>query len=88
MFNFINDIIKKIIFLNLKIYKLFFSSLLGVNCRYTPTCSEYFQDAVNSKGVFYGTYLGFKRLFKCNPWGGSGYDPVEKKNDKNNINLN
>ena len=48
MFNFINNIIKKIIFLNLKIYKLFFSSLLGVNCRYTPTCSEYFHDAVKN----------------------------------------
>ena len=87
MFNLINKIIKKIIFFNLKIYKLFFSSLLGVNCRYTPNCSEYFYDAVNSKGIFHGTYLGFKRMCRCNPWGGSGYDPVEQ-NTKKKFNLN
>ena len=82
MFSLINKIIKNIIFFNLKIYKLFFSSFLGVNCRYTPSCSEYFYDAVNSKGILYGTYLGFKRLFRCNPWGGSGYDPVEQNSKK------
>jgi putative membrane protein insertion efficiency factor len=45
-------------------------------CRYTPTCSEYFLQAVLHHGVLRGGWLGVKRIGSCNPWGGSGYDPV------------
>ena len=45
-------------------------------CRYTPTCSQYTLEAVRAHGVFRGLWLGTKRICRCNPWGGSGYDPV------------
>src|SRR5919109_3148701 len=45
-------------------------------CRFTPTCSRYFLEAVETHGVAYGSWLGFKRLARCQPWGGCGYDPV------------
>jgi|ERR1043166_2662665 putative membrane protein insertion efficiency factor len=45
-------------------------------CRFTPTCSRYFLEAVETHGVGYGSWLGIKRLTRCHPWGGCGYDPV------------
>jgi len=45
-------------------------------CRFTPTCSQYTLEAVQKYGAFKGSWLGFKRILRCNPWGGSGYDPV------------
>jgi uncharacterized protein len=61
----------------------FLRLLCGPNsgCRFTPTCSAYFLEAVEAHGIFYGSWLGLKRLARCQPWGGSGYDPVpERKN--------
>ena len=51
-------------------------------CRYTPTCSEYMIEAIKEYGSIKGTYLGIKRLLRCNPWGKSGYDPVPIKKNK------
>lgn len=48
-------------------------------CRYTPTCSEYMKIAINEYGSLKGLFLGVKRIFRCNPWSGSGYDPVPNK---------
>ncbi|MBR1376227.1 MAG: membrane protein insertion efficiency factor YidD [Bacilli bacterium] len=48
-------------------------------CRYTPTCSEYTKIAINRFGVVKGLKLGIKRIIKCGPWGGYGYDPVPKE---------
>ncbi|HJY53397.1 MAG TPA: membrane protein insertion efficiency factor YidD [Candidatus Udaeobacter sp.] len=45
-------------------------------CRFTPTCSRYFLEAVETHGVRHGSWLGLKRLARCQPWGGCGYDPV------------
>ncbi|MGE5208889.1 MAG: membrane protein insertion efficiency factor YidD [Alphaproteobacteria bacterium] len=45
-------------------------------CRFTPTCSTYFLEAVERHGVCRGSWLGLKRLARCQPWGGCGYDPV------------
>ena len=46
------------------------------SCRYTPTCSEYAIEAIKKHGPFKGLYLAVRRLLRCHPWGGSGYDPV------------
>ena len=48
-------------------------------CRYTPTCSEYTKEAIEEYGAIKGSFMGFKRILRCAPWGGSGYDPVPKK---------
>lgn len=48
----------------------------GSGCRFTPTCSAYFLAAVEAFGVVRGSWMGLKRLGRCHPWGGHGYDPV------------
>lgn len=65
--------------LPIKIYQWTISPLLGPRCRYQPTCSHYMVEAVHEWGVLKGTWLGIKRISKCHPWGGMGYDPVPKK---------
>jgi hypothetical protein len=48
-------------------------------CRFTPTCSAYFLEAVEVHGIRHGSWLGLKRLARCQPWGGFGYDPVPRR---------
>ena len=50
----------------------------GNSCRFTPTCSQYMKDAINMYGSLKGTWLGIKRIFRCNPFGKYGYDPVKE----------
>ena len=59
-----------------KLYRLAISPWLGMNCRFQPTCSEYAIEALQKHGVFKGSWLAAKRIGRCHPWGGSGYDPV------------
>ena len=58
-------------------YKYLISPLLGNNCRFLPTCSEYTKEAIIKFGLIKGTSLGFKRIIKCHPWGKSGHDPIK-----------
>ena len=78
--------IKKILIYIIKFYKFLISPVLGNNCRYLPTCSEYFIDCLNEYGVMKGSYKGIKRILSCHPikflGGGHGLDPVKKKNIK------
>lgn len=67
---------KFLLLLPVRFYRLFISPFLGHNCRYLPTCSEYAQEALEKHGAFRGSILAAKRLLRCHPWGGSGYDPV------------
>mgnify|MGYP002239438652 CR=1 FL=1 len=46
------------------------------SCRFVPTCSEYAIEAIKKHGPFKGLYLAVRRILRCHPWGGSGYDPV------------
>lgn len=62
--------------LAIRLYQKSVSPYLPSACRYLPTCSHYAQDAVERYGAIRGTWLGLKRLARCHPWGGRGYDPV------------
>ena len=77
---------KFIIIKIIKIYKLFISRYIGNNCRYLPTCSDYFIDCLNEFGLFKGFFLGLKRVLSCHPikflGGGQGFDPVKRKKVK------
>ena len=58
------------------IYRAVVSPFLGPNCRYQPTCSAYAIDALRYHGVIHGSWLAVKRIARCHPWGGHGFDPV------------
>ena len=77
--NFLSRIIIGII----KIYQLFISPYLGNNCRFLPTCSEYFIGSIKNHGLIKGLFFGFKRLSSCHPikilGAKEGFDPVKKK---------
>lgn len=60
----------------IKFYQWFISPFLPPSCRYTPTCSQYGIEALKKHGLFKGSLLTLKRISKCHPRGGSGYDPV------------
>ena len=57
-------------------YRMAISPMLPPSCRFTPTCSQYALEALKKHGPLRGTYLTVRRLLRCHPWGGSGYDPV------------
>ena len=75
--------IKAIISRLIKTYQIFISPLLGNNCRYYPTCSNYALEALREYNLFVALKFIFIRILKCNPWGGSGIDTLPKKNAKN-----
>lgn len=72
--------LKKILiapFLSLiKVYQTFISPITPATCRYQPTCSHYSKEALKKHGLVKGGWLALKRILKCHPWGGKGYDPV------------
>ena len=57
-------------------YKVAISPLTPPSCRYTPSCSTYAEEAIRKHGPLKGLYLAIRRILRCHPWGGSGYDPV------------
>ena len=57
-------------------YQWTLSPLLGPNCRYEPSCSHYAAEALERHGLLAGGWLAIRRLLRCHPWGGAGYDPV------------
>lgn len=61
------------------LYRILVSPWLGNNCRYEPTCSKFALEALREHGAFRGTWLAARRIGRCHPWGGSGYDPVPDK---------
>lgn len=60
----------------IRIYQLVISPLLASRCRYLPTCSEYAMEAIIRYGTLKGTYLAVKRILRCHPFGGHGFDPI------------
>lgn len=59
-----------------RIYQWVISPVLPTSCRHVPTCSQYTIEAIRVHGLFKGTYLAFRRIIRCHPWGTHGYDPV------------
>ncbi|WP_291047157.1 MULTISPECIES: membrane protein insertion efficiency factor YidD [unclassified Empedobacter] len=74
-----NKILVTPFILLVRFYQLAISPWLGSNCRFQPTCSSYMIEALKEHGLLKGLWLGTKRIGRCHPWGGHGYDPVPKK---------
>ncbi len=74
------ELIKRLVawpmLLLIRFYQRYISPLTPPSCRFTPTCSQYALEAIRRHGPFKGGWLTLKRLSRCHPWGGSGYDPV------------
>ncbi|MBQ8968283.1 MAG: membrane protein insertion efficiency factor YidD [Bacteroidaceae bacterium] len=71
-----NRLLSSLLIAPIRMYQRFISPLTPPACRFTPTCSQYAIEALQKHGPFYGTYLAIRRILRCHPWGGSGYDPV------------
>ena len=74
-----NKILVTPFILLVRFYQLAISPWMGSNCRFQPTCSSYMIEALKEQGLLKGLWLGTKRIGRCHPWGGHGYDPVPKK---------
>ena len=68
--------LSRLLVLPIRFYQICIFPLLGPSCRFTPTCSEYARQAILKHGPVKGLWLAIRRLLRCHPWGGSGYDPV------------
>lgn len=68
--------IVRLLILISRVWQLGPSRILPPSCRYAPSCSQYAIDALKKYGAVKGSWLAVKRLMRCHPWGGSGYDPV------------
>lgn len=66
----------------IRLYQLLVSPFFGSNCRYQPTCSAFASEAIRRHGVLRGGWLALKRIGRCHPWGGEGYDPVPGESDQ------
>lgn len=60
----------------IRLYQMTLSRMLPSSCRFHPSCSQYGYEAYQKHGIVKGTWLTVWRIMRCNPWGGSGYDPV------------
>ena len=69
-------LIEWLLILPISFYRKYISPLKPPTCRFTPTCSQYAIEAIRKHGPFKGVALAVWRILRCNPWGGSGYDPV------------
>lgn len=72
----IKTIIAEALILPIKFYRRCISPMTPPSCRFTPTCSQYAIEALRKHGAIKGLYLAIRRILRCHPWGGSGYDPV------------
>ena len=80
IFKYLNQILILLLIFIIRLYQLMISPLIGNNCRYLPTCSEYTIKAIKLNGLKKGITMSVKRILSCHPFGKHGYDPVVKKN--------
>lgn len=71
-------LLKNLLITLIKGYQKWISPLLPTRCRFQPTCSQYFIESLQEHHFLKGVFFGIKLIFRCHPWGGSGYDPVPK----------
>ena len=69
-------LLARLLLIPVYVYRFFISPLLGINCRFMPTCSAYTMEAMEKYGALRGGWLAVKRIVKCHPCGGGGHDPV------------
>lgn len=79
----ISRLLSQLLVLPILFYQHFITPFTPPSCRFVPTCSEYARQAILIHGPVKGLALAIWRILRCNPWGGSGYDPVPPKKDKN-----
>jgi putative membrane protein insertion efficiency factor len=68
--------VSKVLQLLVRAYRYAFGPMLGMNCRFHPSCSAYALEALGRHGAAWGTWLTFRRLMRCHPWHPGGHDPV------------
>lgn len=73
---FVRNVLVFLLVLPIRFYQTCISSFTPPSCRFTPTCSQYAKEAIMKHGPIKGLGLAIWRVLRCNPWGGSGYDPV------------
>lgn len=78
----LSKIAGEVLVLPIRFYKWCISPMLPSACRFTPTCSTYAIEAIRIHGPLRGSWLALRRICRCHPWGGSGYDPVPPKKQK------
>lgn len=76
MNNLLRKLLLWLLLLPIYFYKSVISPITPPSCRYTPSCSTYAVEALKKHGPFKGLYLAIRRILRCHPWGGKGYDPV------------
>lgn len=76
LLNKISKLLVWLLVLPIKFYQNFISPLTPPSCRFTPSCSQYALEALRKHGPIKGLWLAIRRILRCHPWGGSGYDPV------------
>ena len=72
----------KLLIAPIRFYQLCISPMFPPACRFTPTCSQYATEAIRTHGPMRGLFLALRRISRCHPWGGSGYDPVPPPGNK------
>jgi len=74
---FVKKLPSRMIIAAIKLYRIMISPLIGARCRFYPSCSEYFMQAVEKKGMVKGMAIGIFRIARCNPFNPGGYDPIK-----------
>jgi uncharacterized protein len=69
-------VVKPVLLASLRVYRYAISPMLGRNCRFVPSCSEYAMEAVERHGALRGAWLAMRRVGRCHPFSAGGYDPV------------